>query len=196
MKIDVVAYDPNWENVFQALKSKLETILVDLNPIIEHIGSTSVPLLAAKPVIDIAIGIQNKIDLDKTIIPMIKSRHIYYEVFNASMPDRRLYVALKDSSDSVKFKSTYTKADTLPHQKICDYRISHIHIWEYGSTEWIRHIAFRDFLRKHSEIRDKYGVLKMKLAEQTWQDGMDYNNSKNDFIKEEEAKAILEYKSL
>ena len=64
-------------------------ILESLNPIIEHIGSTSIQFLSAKPIIDIAVGIKNTSELDLTIDPMIKNQFIYYEVYNKVIPEAR-----------------------------------------------------------------------------------------------------------
>ena len=91
LKIEVEKYNSNWINQFYDLKNQLSMILESLNPIIEHIGSTSIPFLSAKPIIDIAVGIKNTSELDLTIDPMIKNQFIYYEVYNKVMPERRLF---------------------------------------------------------------------------------------------------------
>ena len=67
MKINIETYNKEWTGQFEKIKTDLCSILVKLNPNIEHIGSTSVPNLAAKPIIDIQVGIGNSFDLDKTI---------------------------------------------------------------------------------------------------------------------------------
>ena len=63
------------------IKRLIITCNEKLNPKIEHIGSTSVPNLSAKPIIDIQVGIENSYDLDKTIEPMINNHYIYYELY-------------------------------------------------------------------------------------------------------------------
>ena len=193
MKIEIEEYNPEWPNKFKLIKKELNTILGKLNPRIEHIGSTSVPNLAAKPVIDIAVGIKNTGDLDETIEPMISNHYIYYEVYNSDMPLRRFFVGLKDKKDHIKFKNTYTENDTIPHEEINSHRLAHVHIREFGTPEWIRHIAFRDYLVEHPKIKNQYEAIKIQLSLKNWRDGMEYNDGKDSFIKIEESKAILWY---
>lgn len=193
MKIEIVKYDPEWTNKFAIIKSELWEILKEFNPQIEHIGSTSVPDLSAKPVIDIAVGIKNLQDLDKLVEPMIQHHYIYYEVYNTIMPNRRLFVGLKDKQNRCKFKNVYKEGDVIPHEQILSHRLCHIHVWEFGSSEWIRHIAFRDYLMEHPKIKVQYEILKKQLSLQNWQDGNEYNKGKDQFIKAEESKALLWY---
>jgi len=193
MKIDIVKYNPDWPNTFKQIKKELKTILGELNPRIEHIGSTAVPNLSAKPVIDIAVGIDNFQYLDSTVEPMIQNHYIYYEVYNSGMPQRRLFVGLKNKKDRSKFNNTYKESDPIPHEEILSHRLCHVHIWEYGSSEWFRHIAFRNYLIEHQIIRAQYERLKKQLSTKSWNDGNEYNNGKNSFIKTEESKAILWY---
>ncbi|MBC9794879.1 GrpB family protein [Sinomicrobium weinanense] len=190
MKIEVVAYNPEWPVIFNHIKNDLKTILGELNPKIEHVGSTSVPNLAAKPIIDIAVGIDSADDLDRTVEPMIQNRYIYYETYNAMMPYRRFFVGLKNKEDHVKFKNVYTQDDPIPHESIHLNKQCHVHIWEFKSPEWHRHIAFRDYLLEHPEVRKQYEALKKALSLNNWKDGNEYNDGKNSFIKREEEKAV------
>ena len=195
MKIDVVPYDPQWKDMFQSIKSELERILGHLNPVIEHFGSTSVPGLAAKPVIDILVGLKREDQLDETIEPMLESSYIYYEIFNDGASNRRLFVGLRDKKELKLFKPMYTAEDDIPHELINEKRICHVHIWEYGCEDWTRHIALRDYLRTFSDIKEAYATLKLGLTDKYWNDGMEYNRAKDTFIKVEEAKALEWYKS-
>ena len=193
MKIIIEKYNPKWIKQFKKLKNELSSILKFFNPKIEHIGSTSVPSLSAKPIIDIAVGVNNSSELNLTINPMIKNKFIYYEIYNKVMPKRRLFVGLKNKNDFNKFKKIYSNYEDIPHEKIHRYRLCHIHIWEFGSSEWKRHIAFRDYLKEHIQIQEKYKHLKVELSKKDWIDGNEYNLGKNDFIKQIESEAILWY---
>ena len=193
MKINIEKYNAGWARQFEQIKAELCSVLNNLNPKIEHIGSTSVPNLAAKPIIDIQVGIDNSYDLDKTIEPMINNHYIYYEIYNSVMPNRRLFVGLKDKKYIRNFQNIYSKGDLIPHEKINQLRLTHIHIWEHGTDDWNRHIAFRDYLREHPEIKSQYESLKKQLSIKDWKDGNEYNDAKDSFIKTEEAKAILWY---
>ena len=70
MKIKFEKYNPNWANDFEKIKSELSELIGFINPKTEHIGSTSVKGLSAKPIIDILIGVNNESDLEKTITPL------------------------------------------------------------------------------------------------------------------------------
>ena len=191
MKIEIVKYNPDWPIRFGQIRQELQTILAKLNPTIEHIGSTAVPNLSAKPIIDIAIGVEKLEDLDKAVEPMVQNNFIYYEVYNTIMPLRRFFIGLNDKKDNEKFNSIYSTKENLPHEKIDPYKLCHIHIWEHNSKEWIRHIAFRDYLIEHPSIKTQYENLKKQLSLKNWSSGNEYNSGKNDFIKTEEAKAVL-----
>ena len=107
------------------------------------------------------------------------------------MPQRRLFVGLKDKNDFYKFKEIYSNNDVIPHDKIHSLRLCHIHIWEFGSYEWKRHLIFRDYLKKHTDICNKYTHLKNKLSIKDWLDGNEYNDAKNIFVKQIESQALL-----
>ena len=148
----------------------------------------------AKPVIDILVGIENKTQFASIVNLMLQhSSYLHYQVFDNEITDRRLFVRLDDNADSSTFNSILDNIETIPHDRINASRMAHMHIWEYSSSDWIRHIAFRDYLLSHADVRNKYGALKKKLGEKEWQHGMEYNDHKNAFIKIVEAKAIAWY---
>ena len=107
MNIKIEKYNPDWPKQFQNIKEILDEILVDLHPNIEHIGSTSVPGLPAKPIIDIAVGVNNLDELDFCINPMIENEFIYYEIYNEFMPNRRFFAKLKRNADRKNFQNIY-----------------------------------------------------------------------------------------
>jgi GrpB-like predicted nucleotidyltransferase (UPF0157 family) len=193
MKIKIEEYNSEWSIQFQQIEDNLKIILGKLNPRIEHFGSTSVPGLASKPIIDILVGLERTSLLDETIEPMIKHNYIYFQIYNSDMPYRRHYVGLNDKSDPNMFQSIYSNKDKIPYEELQQHKLSHIHIWEYGTSEWNRHIAFRDYLREHPMIKTHYAQLKKALSQRDWKDGNEYNDGKDDFIKAEEANAILWY---
>ena len=194
MKITIAPYNPDWKTQFQKIKEELSILLKELNPKIEHFGSTSVPGLSAKPVIDILVGIQDVNQFDFLVKKMSQNkRYIYYKVFNIDMPGRRLFVRLKDEVDMEQYENIFTEPEKIPHEKINHHRMAHVHVWEYGSDNWIRHIAFRDYLKTHEDVKLEYENLKKELSQKKWKHGMEYNDGKNEFIKREERKAVSWY---
>lgn len=193
MKIAIHDYNNSWPFRFQALANKLEVVLSQFEPTIEHIGSTSVPGLAAKPVIDLGIGLSSKAQLDEVVTPMLDAGYLYYELYNEQMPERRLFIQLKEEYAQHNFSTVFKIEEEIPHAAIDQARIANIHIWEKGSNEWLRHIAFREYLKKFPSIRDQYGDLKKKLSLDEWKNMMAYNEAKSDFIRAEQEKALEWY---
>jgi len=193
MKFQIHPHNPIWKTQFNNIKTELQKILNDSTYKIEHIGSTSVKDLAAKPIIDIMIGVHDDQLLDAVVSPLVDNEYVYYEKYNAIMPTRRFFIKLKKDADPTLFKKIYGANDDLPHAEMNGRRLAHIHVWNYHSKDWLRHIAFRDFLRTHEEERNAYQELKLHLSKYDWKDGNEYNDEKNDFIKDLEAKAVNWY---
>lgn len=196
MKISIEDYNSEWPKDYEQTADILKIILGKLHPKIEHIGSSSVPKLAAKPINDMMVGIENLNQLNESIAPMIQEGYIYYESFNSMMPFRRLYIGLKDKNINKQFQPIYSEKDIIPHTEIHKHKITHIHIWQYGTAAWNRHIGFRDYLRTHPKVCEKYQQLKKELSMRDWKDGNDYNTGKSDFLKTVEKNAILWYQKI
>ena len=192
MKIQLEKYNPDWTNVYNDIRVDLFNQLEFLNPKIEHIGSTSIFDLSAKPIIDIIVGISTLDQLDKAVEPLINNGYIYYEIFNSVMPYRRFFVKLKSRPDNIFIPKVYYENDEVPNE-VNEYKLANIHIFEYNSFHWKRHIAFRDYLKIHADIKNEYQKLKTNLSTLNWQDGSEYNLAKNDFIKRTEEKALEWY---
>ncbi len=152
--MEVVPYDFNWPKNFENEAVLLKQALGDNCIEIYHIGSTSVPGLAAKPIIDIMLEVQNLNEInDKELIDLG-----YTPRGEMGMPFRRFY----------------HKGDPRTH---------HIHIWEKDNPEIQKHLLFRDFLRSHPDVGAEYAVLKFKLAKDFRNDRGSYTESKDTFIK-------------
>lgn len=146
----------------------------------------------AKPIIDILVGISNQNQLDKVVAPLISNNYIFYKKYNSIMPFRRFFVKLKKSSENIFRPPIYNEKDVIPNE-INNHKLAHIHILEYNSFHWKRHIAFRNYLQEHSDIKNEYQELKIHLSTKEWLDGNQYNSAKNDFIRQIEEKAIEWY---
>lgn len=104
------------------------------------------------------------------------------------MPFRRFFVKLKTNPDFFT-PTVYSERDEVPN-KLNDYKLAHIHILEYNSYHWMRHIAFKEYLKKHSDVKNEYQKIKIQLSSLYWRDGNEYNDAKNDFIKRTEKKLL------
>jgi len=191
MKIIIEEYTPKWVDDFVTEKNKLEQALEGIGATIEHIGSTSVPGLGAKPIIDILIGLRVEDDLDKVIVPMQQSGYTYFKKYEPMMPYRRLFIKLEPLPDKMP-PAIVDIGEELVTGK--DFRaMVNIHVLVEGTLHWDRHIAFRDFLRAHPDTRDAYDALKKELSLREFRDTLEYNQAKDAFVKEVEQQALKWY---
>lgn len=194
MKIEIVPYDKNWVKEYERLKKELSFILISFHPLIEHIGSTSVPGLSAKAVIDILVGVKEKSQFDMIISKLkLNDRYIYYKALEAELPNRRLFIRLKDGLSSELFGKVFYAQEKIPHDELNQSRLANVHIVESDSSEWLRHIAFREYLKAHQKVRNEYAKIKVLLSQKNWKNGMEYNSEKKSFIKKEVEKAVKWY---
>ncbi len=165
--IEVVTYDPEWVVLFAAAERELRVALAPFLVDIEHIGSTAVPGLAAKPVIDIQVGV-GTLDESVEIVSALESLgYEYVPEFEDELPERRYFRRWVDGR-----------------------RTHHIHLVERSNTEWWdRHVGFRNWLRSHDDDRDRYAALKRHLAATHRHDRRAYTDAKSEFVREIEAKA-------
>jgi len=150
-------YNPLWPTQFETLRSRLATALDSLAAAIEHIGSTAVPRLAAKPVIDIDVLLRSSADFASAAAQL---RALGYD------HQGDLGVAGREA-----FRPPATD---IPH---------HLYVHSPGSREFARHIAFRDHLRCHPETADAYARLKRNLAAKFAADRETYTQAKSGFIE-------------
>jgi len=145
MKITFEKYNPDWSANFEHIKHELLKLIGFINPEIEHIGSTSVRGLSAKPIIDILVGVAAEKDLEATVNPLISNHFVYYKCFNEVMPYRRLFVKYKVNPKDFSIPSIITDRNNIPagtEEFKC--RLSNIHILPYHSEHWVS----IDFVRK------------------------------------------------
>ncbi|MCD2425295.1 GrpB family protein [Niabella pedocola] len=194
MKIEIVPYNPEWTTDFEALKKELAAITGLWDPQIEHIGSTSVETLAAKPIIDLLVGVKHIKDLDHLPQALMNRGYIYYETYNSAMPYRRFFVKLHTEPADLSLPIRIREGDVIP-AALNDHhhRRAHIHVLPLQSEHWIRHIAFRNYLRTHPDVKTAYQQLKQELGSLEWTDGNAYNAAKDAFLKTAEQHAVTWY---
>jgi GrpB-like predicted nucleotidyltransferase (UPF0157 family) len=191
MKIILEEYQSEWANAFQLEKEAVISALSDFNPTIEHIGSTSIEGLCAKPTIDMLVGLHNEMQLDKTIVPMISMGYTYFKKYEPTMPYRRLFAKLRALTDKVTPNIIDIHDEFVRGQIFLS--IANIHIVVKDTPHWTRHLAFRDFLRENSGLRDEYSRLKKELIQYEYKDSNEYNAAKDSFIKKIQEQALNWY---
>lgn len=188
MKIEIFDYNPKWKDHFYSEKELILTALKDLEPVVEHIGSTSVEGLGAKNIIDIMVGLKDESEFDLLVDKMTGIGFTYYRIYDEVMPERRLYSRLQHK-DNISPPKIYNKNEPSTYER--GFRsLVNCHCVVKDKEFWNRHIAFRDYLRNNDDVRDAYYKLKKKLSEKEWDDRNDYTDAKTAFIKDIELKAL------
>ena len=161
--IVVVPYDPEWPELFARLGAELRDALGDVALRIDHIGSTSVPGLDAKPIVDVQISVASFSPLDAFRLPLEGLGFC----FRADNPDlNKRY-----------FREPFGT------------RRTHIHVFRAGSWSEQLALLFRDYLQTRDEDARRYAELKYRLAAQYRDNRIGYTESKSPFIWETIAKA-------
>ncbi|RKL67471.1 hypothetical protein CR203_08950 [Salipaludibacillus neizhouensis] len=162
-KVEVVSYREEWTLLFQEESIKISRIFGSECIHLYHIGSTAIPNMHAKPVIDILVEVQKIENVDS---------------FNLEM-ERIGYVAMGENG--IEGRRFYKKGG--------NNRSHHVHVFGTQNREIQRHIVFKDYLIAHPHEADRYSQLKQLLAKKYPDDIEKYIDGKNNFIKDIDAKA-------
>ena len=165
-RIHVVSYDSEWPGTFTTERALL---LEAIGPwlvagSIEHIGSTAVPGLAAKPVIDMMAGVES-LERSRAALAALDRHQYCYAPYHAEV----MHWLCKPSPA---------------------HRTHHLHLVPHGSRLWVEQLAFRNYLRAHSHVAQEYAALKHRLAEEHRFDREAYTIAKAPFVQRVIAAAL------
>jgi GrpB-like predicted nucleotidyltransferase (UPF0157 family) len=164
-KVEVVPHNPQWRDAFGAEAKHVADALGENVVAIHHVGSTAIPNIFAKPVIDLLVEVRDIAEVDGRSSAM---ESLGYEVMGEyGIPGRRYF--RKDNREGIR---TY-----------------HVHAFEADSSEVERHLAFRDYMIAHPVDAQRYSELKRRLAEEHPQSPDGYMDGKDGFIKEMDQRA-------
>lgn len=155
-EIKIVDYDPDWQKKFEKHARAIADALGGSALRVEHIGSTSVPGLAAKPVIDILVVVQDSAD-ESAYLPQLEAAGYVLRVREPDWNEHRMF-------------------RTPEHD-------AHVHVYSAGCPEIERYLTFRDRLRRHTEDRSRYERTKRELAAKEWPDMNAYAEAKTEVIE-------------
>lgn len=167
-RVALVDHDPEWNAMFQAERNKIAEMFGSEPIDLEHIGSTSVPGLKAKPLIDILAG-----------LPDFEGRSKYVDVFDA------LGYPFKPTTDIYTNQPLEKRPGhqcLFKHDEETGAVVFHLHLVQKGGGKWREQIAFRDILRTDEDARNVYEELKIKLALAHPEDRGLYHDGKAAFI--------------
>jgi GrpB-like predicted nucleotidyltransferase (UPF0157 family) len=165
-QVIITDYDTNWPKMFAAEKAKILSVIGNKDIVVEHIGSTAISGLAAKPIIDIMIGTKDLVTADACIKPLETIGYEYVPELEKDFPQRRYL----------------HKGPNLPNKHF------HLHMVKINSDFWKKQLFFRDYLRNNPKTSAEYQRLKEKLAKQFQDDVFNYCEAKSDFIQKVLAK--------
>lgn len=161
--VKLVPHNPQWKLFFEVEAKRIlngfKNWALPYDIKIHHIGSTAVPNIYAKPIIDILIGVEKESDIYKTQATLEQLNYIFR--VETSEEDRMFFVLGN-----------------------AEKRTHHIHVVEYQGTRWNNDVLFVNYLNTHPEQAQKYNVLKNNLANQYPNDRKNYTFNKTTFIQE------------
>src|SRR5262245_37231903 len=166
-QIVVTDYNPEWPAMFEQERAKLDSALGSLALAIEHVGSTAVSGLAAKPIIDLLVAVHSLEEARSRCIEALRILGYKY------MPEYQ----------------SWLPGELFFRKGLPGPWTHHVHVMEPSNPGWERRLLFRDYLRAHPNAADAYMNLKRRLAASFKDDIAAYRNGKDVFVQEAVAKA-------
>ena len=154
-KIELVDYDPNWPKLYRHQEARIRASLGARALLIEHVGSTSVPGLVAKPVIDIVLGVIDSAD-EGSYAPGLEDEGYRLRIREPGWFEHRMFKGLAPEVN--------------------------LHVFSLGCSEIERILCFRDRLRANEADRELYARTKLELARRGWASTQDYADAKSDVV--------------
>lgn len=166
MKVEVVPHNPAWRTQFEQVAEQLQQAMGVVVLVVHHIGSTAIPGIYAKPVIDLLVEVTNIWSVDDRAAAL---ETLGYEAMGEfGIVGRRYF-----------------------RRQIGEIRTHNVHIFAAESPHIARHLAFRDYLMAHPDEAQQYSDLKRSLARQYPHDIQGYMDGKDAFIRAIDQKAAL-----
>ncbi len=158
-QVTLLPYDASWPERYLEERQRLLSLFPMTFIDIQHIGSTAVPGLEAKPIIDLIVGVDS-MDVAKSLNePLCSAGYATSAEFNQTLTDRQWFMRWANG-----------------------HRTHHLHVVVHGGEVWTQHIQFRDALRSNPKIAAEYAQLKAELAVRHGSDREAYTNAKSAFI--------------
>jgi GrpB-like predicted nucleotidyltransferase (UPF0157 family) len=153
-------HDPAWARAFDRERARLQALLAGTILAVEHIGSTAIAGLLAKPIIDMMAGVASLEGVDAQLDRLCDNGYTTSREFNATLTDRKWLMRWKDGR-----------------------RTHHLHIVVHGGAQWLDRLAFRDALRSDPALAARYAALKADLAATHASDREAYTKAKAEFVR-------------
>ncbi len=158
-EVKLYEYNELWPKLYEAERQRLLSLLPGTFLDIQHIGSTSIRGMPAKPIIDILAGIDAMETAKAISAKLCSSGYTTSAEFNDSLSDRQWFMRWADG-----------------------HRTHHLHVVVYGSAAWVEHLRFRDSLRSSEKLATEYAQLKTRMAAIHAEDREAYTDAKSQFV--------------
>lgn len=155
--VELQESDPSWATLYSREEGRIRSVLGARALVVEHVGSTSVPGLAAKPIIDVVLSVADSSD-EESYVPALEAEGYVLTIREEAWFEHRM------------FKGPDTKVN--------------LHVFSHGATEVDRMVAFRDHLRTNTDDRKRYEDVKRQLASQHWKFVQNYADAKSQIVTE------------
>jgi len=165
LPVVIVNYNPLWPTFYESEKKLIIEVLDDRILAIEHSGSTAVPNLGGKNIVDVMAGVSSLEEAKQCLAPL---GSISYTEVTPQVDNADWYYCLEKSQQALGY---------------------HLHLVRFGSEHWKKHVIFRDFLRKNLKVAQEYYALKKGLAAKYGANRLGYTEAKTAFIESVIAKA-------
>jgi GrpB-like predicted nucleotidyltransferase (UPF0157 family) len=149
----------SWVIAGSSLRDRVAESLEGVAACVEQIGSSSVPGLVAKPIVDLAVGLSVRHDLAAVSRRLEAAGWIY-------------------RGDAGENGGHVFVLEARPW-----HRVAHVHVVQYGGAQWLNYLRLRDLLRRSSEARDQYGAVKLRLAQEHGDDRKAYAEGKSAVVR-------------
>lgn len=160
-ELRVIEYQDTWPSQYEQVAAEIRPAIAVRGVVLEHVGSTAVPGLCAKPVLDIVLGVADLCEVEAKIPALAQIGFIYRPEYERKLPSRRYFVRAEGQ---------------LPR--------AHLHSVILGGTIWLQHLRFRDALREDRELMQSYAALKKHLALVHAHEKAAYTEAKAPFIEQ------------
>ena len=154
--VELAEHDGSWAATYRELETRIREALGETAVVVEHCGSTSVPGLAAKPVVDVLLLVPDPTD-EAAYVPQLEAAGFPFALREPDWHEHRLFRKLEP-------------------------RVN-LHVFAVGSPEAERMLAFRDRLRSHPDERERYEAAKRELATRRWERVQDYADAKTEVVE-------------
>jgi GrpB-like predicted nucleotidyltransferase (UPF0157 family) len=162
-RLVISAYDPGWPAVYEQEREAIQRAIGERLIGIEHVGSTAVPGLGAKPIVDIMAGLPHLADAQACVAPLAAIGYHFVARAMLDLPDDRYFERWTGGFE-------------------VGIEVAHLHLCQYASPFWQAHLRFRDLLRSRPDLAEAYERLKRELAPR-YTSGATYSAAKTTFIE-------------